>query len=125
MRPIDFCFPSLDYEHPYLVGFRTRHWDSRPSAVRRIRRFTTPMIRFGGPCVFFSRRLSGRSLPRDDSQDRASGIPVASLDSPPMDRLFDAASLLRKSPRAAKTALSAIPVTGLRHPRSGMPSIAR
>jgi len=33
MRPTDFCFPSLDYEHPYLVGFRARHWDSRPTAA--------------------------------------------------------------------------------------------
>jgi hypothetical protein len=87
MRPTDSCFPSLDYEHPYLVGFRARHWDSRPIAaaedsvfhdtdnpLRRVLRFQ--------PAVF-GRRLSGRFLPRDGSHDRASDIPVASPDSSP------------------------------------------
>jgi len=52
MRPTDFCFPSLDYEHPYLVGFRARHWDSRPTAATEDSVFHAPTIRFGGLCAF-------------------------------------------------------------------------
>lgn len=105
MRPTDFCFPSLVYEHPYLVGFRPVYSRLAPrTSVRRTRWFTTPTIRFGGPCdcLISLQSPAGRFLPRDDSQDRASDTPVASLDSTPNGPLW--ASLprsLRRSPRSS------------------------
>lgn len=124
MRPTDFCFPSLDYEHPYLVAFPSCRRDFRPGAVRRTRRFTTPMIRFGGPCdcLFFVDRHSGRFLPRGDSQDRASDTPVASLDSTPNGPL---GPLFLGAVEGRLDRLSTIPVKRLQRPRSGVPSIER
>jgi hypothetical protein len=125
MRPTDFCFPSLVYEHPYLVGFRPVYSRLAPqTSVRRTRWFTTPKIRFGGPCdcLFSLQSPSGRSLPRDDSQDRASDTPVASFDSAPNGPL---GPLLLGTFEGRQDRLSTIPVKGLQRPRSGVPSIVR
>lgn len=81
-------------------------------------------IRFGGFCAFvrcFRTPTSGRSLPRVGSQYRASDIPVASSGSAPNGPL---GPLFLGVAEGRQDCFAAIPVKGLQHPQSGMPSIA-
>jgi len=123
MRPTDFCFPSLDYEHPYLVGFRPVTGTYAPMrcggrGVSRHRHSASA----GLAIPSFPQSPSERSLPRDDSQDRASDTPVASLDSTPNGPL---GPLFLGAFEGRLDRFSAIPVKRLRRPRSGVPSIGR
>jgi len=128
MRPTDFCFPSLDYEHPYLVGFRPV---TGPSLVREPPRCgaedsvfhdTDIPLRRALRFSLFPQSPSGRCLPRDDSQDRASDTPVASFDSAPNGPL---GPLFLGAFEGRLDRLSTAPVKGPQHPRSGVPSIGR
>lgn len=70
----------------------------------------------------FSQSSAGRFLPRDDSQDRASDTPVASLDSTPNGPL---GPLFLGAFEGRLDRLSTIPVKRLQRPRSGVPSIVK
>jgi len=89
MRPTDFCFPSLDYEHPYLVGFRPVHWAiSRERAVP---------VRFGGLGGSRHRHSASAGLAMTSFFNRLRGVffPVTTRKTEPLTPLSPPSIRLR------------------------------